>query len=57
MVRRPADAALIDASWLSEAPAGPCVETMLGAHGIPCAALSGDAGRARAIVDALLSIG
>ncbi len=53
---RPADVALIDAAWLAPTASGPCFETVLTGHGIPCAVLSGDARRARAVVDALLAI-
>ena len=53
---RPVDAALIDAGWLAPAMASEWVESLFLARNVPCVTLHGDAKRARATIDRLLSV-
>ncbi len=53
---RPVDAALIDAAWLTPSMPAEWVESLFAARNVPCVTLHGDAKRARASVDRLLSV-
>ena len=53
---RPADAALIDAGWLTNGASASWVENLFAARNVPCVTLQGDARRARMAVDRLLEV-
>lgn len=53
---RPVDAALIDAAWLTPSMSAEWVESLFAARNVPCVTLHGDAKRARAAIDRLLSV-
>ena len=53
---RPADAALIDAGWLTNGASASWVENLFAARNVPCVTLAGDARRARMAVDRLLEV-
>jgi len=53
---RPVDAALVDASWVSDGQAASWVESMFSAQNVPCVTIHGDARRARIAIDRLLSV-
>jgi hypothetical protein len=53
---RPADAALLDAGWLSNAASSSWVESLFSARNVPFVTLQGDARRARQAIDRLLEV-
>lgn len=53
---RPVDAVLIDAQWLTPQMSAEWVESLFAARNVPCVTLHGDAKRARAAIDKLLSV-
>jgi hypothetical protein len=53
---RPADAALLDAGWLSNAQSASWVESLFSARNVPFVTLQGDARRARQAIDRLLEV-
>jgi hypothetical protein len=53
---RPADAALLDAGWLSNGASASWVESLFSARNVPFVTLQGDARRARQAIDRLLEV-
>jgi hypothetical protein len=53
---RPADAALIDAGWLTDGNAAAWIENLLSSRNVPCVTMQGDVRRARVAIDRLLEV-
>jgi hypothetical protein len=54
---RPADAALLDAAWLSDEASTTALERLFTSRQVPFVKLQGDARRARSAIDRLLAVG
>ena len=53
---RPVDAVLIDSNWVSPGVSASWIESLFSARNVPCLMIQGDAERARAAIDSLLTI-